>query len=126
MSYSWLLAHLGFAKDSFAKTNADEEDNLNEYFVPPLFSPLSSVIQKARSLRWYLRLVAGSFRLVYTLESTAYHGGGAGRGIREYTNAYLYRFLSLQDICGHICECRVNPEVRGSPSRISLEGEGGC
>jgi hypothetical protein len=53
MSYSQLLAPLGFAKDSFAKTNADEEYNLTEYFVPPPFfsavfgdpeSPKSSMV----------------------------------------------------------------------------------
>ena len=37
MSYSELLNRLGFVLDPFAKTNADEEEHLNEYFVPPPF-----------------------------------------------------------------------------------------
>jgi hypothetical protein len=37
MSYSSLLTNLGFDADPFAKTNADEEDRLEEYFVPPPF-----------------------------------------------------------------------------------------
>jgi hypothetical protein len=37
MSYAQLLANLGFDLDPFAQTNADEEDRLNEYFIPPPF-----------------------------------------------------------------------------------------
>lgn len=37
MSYSELLKNLGFNADPFATTNADEEENLEEYFVPPPF-----------------------------------------------------------------------------------------
>ena len=37
MSYSDLLHHLGFDLDPFAKTNADEEDLLNSYFIEPPF-----------------------------------------------------------------------------------------
>lgn len=37
MSYSKLLTNLGFDADPFAKTNADEEERLERYFVPPPF-----------------------------------------------------------------------------------------
>ena len=37
MSYSDLLQALGFEADPFATTNADEEDRLVDYFVPPPF-----------------------------------------------------------------------------------------
>jgi len=39
MSYSKLLRNLGFEADPFAKTNADEEDRLVEYFIQPPFFP---------------------------------------------------------------------------------------
>lgn len=39
MSYSRLLTNLGFDADPFAKTNADEEELLERYFVPPPFFP---------------------------------------------------------------------------------------
>lgn len=39
MSYELLLRNLGFESDPFLKTNADEEERLQEYFVaPPFFS----------------------------------------------------------------------------------------
>lgn len=39
MSYKKLLRNLGFDSDPFAKTNADEEDRLADYFIsPPFFS----------------------------------------------------------------------------------------
>ena len=53
MSYAALLERLGFDADPFAKTNADEEERLNQYFIPPPFfsavygdlgSPKSSVV----------------------------------------------------------------------------------
>lgn len=37
MSYSTLLSNLGFEADPFARTNADEEERLSQYFVPPPF-----------------------------------------------------------------------------------------
>ena len=37
MSYNVLLSNLGFDLDPFAKTNADEESNLADYFVSPPF-----------------------------------------------------------------------------------------
>lgn len=37
MGYPLLLHNLGFAEDPFAKSNADEESNLESYFVPPPF-----------------------------------------------------------------------------------------
>lgn len=37
MSYINLLQKLGFEADPFAKTNADEEERLDRYFVPPPF-----------------------------------------------------------------------------------------
>jgi hypothetical protein len=37
MSYSILLQSLGFNADPFAKTNADEEDQLGTYFIQPPF-----------------------------------------------------------------------------------------
>jgi hypothetical protein len=37
MSYQLLLHNLGFKLDPFAKNNADEEENLSDYFLPPPF-----------------------------------------------------------------------------------------
>lgn len=37
MSYTELLKNLGFDADPFAKTNADEEEWLERYFIPPPF-----------------------------------------------------------------------------------------
>ena len=37
MSYTRLLSTLRFDADPFAKTNADEEERLDRYFVPPPF-----------------------------------------------------------------------------------------
>jgi hypothetical protein len=37
VSYVELLKRLGFEADPFAKTNADEEERLNNYFIPPPF-----------------------------------------------------------------------------------------
>jgi hypothetical protein len=37
MSYATLLHNLGFQLDPFAKTNADEEEHLNNYFIEPPF-----------------------------------------------------------------------------------------
>lgn len=37
MNYSNLLHNLGFSVDPFAKTNADEEEKLSEYFIKPPF-----------------------------------------------------------------------------------------
>lgn len=37
MSYDHLLISLGFNGDPFAKTNADEEERLETYFIPPPF-----------------------------------------------------------------------------------------
>ena len=37
MSYAQLLYNLGFDADPFAKTNADEEERLDRYFIPPPF-----------------------------------------------------------------------------------------
>jgi len=39
MSYTTLFQNLGFDSDPFAKTNADEEERLEQYFIaPPFFS----------------------------------------------------------------------------------------
>lgn len=37
MAYQRLLANLGFNSDPFSKTNADEEERLEDYFIPPPF-----------------------------------------------------------------------------------------
>jgi len=37
MSYDILLKRLGFESDPFSKTNADEEERLEEYFIAPPF-----------------------------------------------------------------------------------------
>lgn len=37
MSYEQLITKLGFYNDPFAKTNADEEEQLNKYFIEPPF-----------------------------------------------------------------------------------------
>lgn len=42
MSYELLLSNLGFDSDPFLKTNADEEERLQEYFVaPPFFNAVN-------------------------------------------------------------------------------------
>lgn len=45
MKYRKLLENLGLEADPFAKTNADEEEKLEEYFVaPPFFQPFLAMI----------------------------------------------------------------------------------
>ena len=45
-----LIKNLGFDEDPFAKTNADEEDRLSEYFInPPFFSSVAGDIASPKS-----------------------------------------------------------------------------
>jgi hypothetical protein len=50
MSYAVLLANLGFEIDPFAKTNADEEDRLSNYFIePPFFNAVHGDLASPKS-----------------------------------------------------------------------------
>jgi hypothetical protein len=50
MSYNQLLQNLGFTADAFAKTNADEEELLDSYFIqPPFFNPVFGQISDPKS-----------------------------------------------------------------------------
>lgn len=50
MRYSDLLKNLGFDRDPFATTNADEEEWLEEYFIePPFFKAVYGEIGNPKS-----------------------------------------------------------------------------
>ena len=50
MSYDTLLHNLGYETDPFLKTNADEEDRLEEYFIaPPFFNAVYGSPQEPKS-----------------------------------------------------------------------------
>jgi len=50
MSYTELLKYLGFDSDPFDKTNADEEDRLDRYFIkPPFFDAVYGDIENPKS-----------------------------------------------------------------------------
>lgn len=50
MSYAELLHNLGFTVDPFAKTNADEEELLDSYFIqPPFFKAVYGDIATPKS-----------------------------------------------------------------------------
>lgn len=51
MSYLTLLTNLGFEADPFLKTNADEEDRLESYFVePPFFDAVYGDLRRPKSV----------------------------------------------------------------------------
>ncbi len=54
MSYDTLLHNLGFETDPFLKTNADEEDRLEEYFIAPPFSTPYMEALKPLNQLWFL------------------------------------------------------------------------
>lgn len=50
MSYELLLKNMGFDSDPFSKTNADEEDRLQEYFIaPPFFNAVYGSFKDPKS-----------------------------------------------------------------------------
>jgi len=50
MSYAEFLENLGFDSDPFAKTNADEEERLENYFIaPPFFSAVYGDVNSPKS-----------------------------------------------------------------------------
>lgn len=50
MSYTQLLQNMGFTLDPFAKTNADEEEKLAQYFIsPPFFAAVQGEIATPKS-----------------------------------------------------------------------------
>ena len=50
MSYNDLLYNLGFIRDPFAKTNADEEELLEDYFIePPFFKAVYGDIHEPKA-----------------------------------------------------------------------------
>jgi hypothetical protein len=51
MSYAELLSTMGFARDPFATTNADEEELLENYFIePPFFKAVYGNIRQPKSV----------------------------------------------------------------------------
>lgn len=72
MSYNDLLHSLGFERDPFAKTNADEEELLEDYFIePPFFKAVYGDIQAPRSAVVYAPRGGGKTALKRRIELAA-------------------------------------------------------
>jgi hypothetical protein len=72
MSYNDLLNNLGFDRDPFAKTNADEEDLLEDYFIePPFFKAVYGDIHEAKSSVVYAPRGGGKTALKRRIELSA-------------------------------------------------------
>jgi len=72
MSYSDLLHGLGFERDPFAKTNADEEDLLEDYFIePPFFKAVYGDIHEPKSAVVYAPRGGGKTALKRRIELSA-------------------------------------------------------
>ncbi len=72
MSYSTLLQNLGFERDPFAKTNADEEDLLEDYFIePPFFKAVYGDIREPKSAIVYAPRGGGKTALKRRIELSA-------------------------------------------------------
>jgi hypothetical protein len=72
MSYSDLLNNLGFIRDPFATTNADEEDYLEEYFIePPFFKAVYGDIHEPKSAVVYAPRGGGKTALKRRIELSA-------------------------------------------------------
>jgi len=72
MSYSDLLLSLGFERDPFAKTNADEEELLEEYFIePPFFKAVYGDIRAPKSAVVYAPRGGGKTALKRRIELSA-------------------------------------------------------
>jgi hypothetical protein len=69
MQYTDLLASLGFERDPFATTNADEEDLLEEYFIePPFFKAVYGDIRNPKSTIVYAPRGGGKTALKRRIE----------------------------------------------------------
>lgn len=72
MSYNDLLRNLGFDRDPFAKTNADEEDLLEDYFIePPFFKAVYGDIHEPKSAVVYAPRGGGKTALKRRIELSA-------------------------------------------------------
>jgi len=72
MSYNDLLHNLGFERDPFAKTNADEEDLLENYFIePPFFKAVYGDILDPKSAVVYAPRGGGKTALKRRIELSA-------------------------------------------------------
>jgi hypothetical protein len=72
MSYSDLLHSLGFERDPFAKTNADEEELLEDYFIePPFFKAVYGDIHAPKSAVVYAPRGGGKTALKRRIELSA-------------------------------------------------------
>lgn len=72
MSYSDLLLSLGFERDPFAKTNADEEELLEDYFIePPFFKAVYGDIHAPKSAVVYAPRGGGKTALKRRIELSA-------------------------------------------------------
>jgi hypothetical protein len=72
MSYSDLLLSLGFERDPFAKTNADEEELLEDYFIePPFFKAVYGDIRAPNSVVVYAPRGGGKTALKRRIELSA-------------------------------------------------------
>jgi len=72
MSYNDLLNSLGFERDPFAKTNADDEELLEEYFIePPFFKAVYGDIHDAKSAVVYAPRGGGKTALKRKIELSA-------------------------------------------------------
>lgn len=72
MSYNDLLVSLGFERDPFAKTNADEEELLEDYFIePPFFKAVYGDIHAPKSAVVYAPRGGGKTALKRRIELSA-------------------------------------------------------
>lgn len=72
MSYNDLLHNLGFSRDPFAKTNADEEDLLEDYFIePPFFKAVYGDIHEPKTAVVYAPRGGGKTALKRKIELSA-------------------------------------------------------
>ncbi|MCL6577534.1 hypothetical protein [Kyrpidia sp.] len=72
--YNQLLKTLGFTVDPFAKTNADEEEKLEDYFIePPFFRAVKGDITTPKSTVVFAPMGAGKTALKRKIELTSEH-----------------------------------------------------
>ena len=76
MSYADLLSSLGFESDPFAKTNADEEEKLDQYFVaPPFFNAVLGDPSSPKSSLVFAPRGGGKTALKRKIELSSQEGG---------------------------------------------------
>jgi len=75
MSYNQLLNNLGFNADPFAKTNADEEERLEECFIePPFFKAVKGDVSTPKSLVVFAPMGSGKTALKRKIELEMING----------------------------------------------------